>query len=282
MELPDVEDFCVICIFDRVDKVLRLAFRSLFWQLTFLLVDSVVARGLPPLSEHNLRHFQLQKAEVEAEWRSPILGVRNNQSRFSSTFNVDLTKLSKIITYSESNTEVVGWTDEIHHHCYRWIIGVEMHVLHLLSSFLLSGNRDILFRSGCFCTRYNSVTCFASSYNFPFGSSGYSSKLQVFSDPEPMCMTYPGSNFPSLAEVSRFTSSRFLRRNRTFVHHSHCENSMRTGFWVKICLSSPWLCRIHSSISSTISFVLAPGSMWNMNWIFSPSTILADFLYCSR
>ena len=48
------------------------------------------------------------------------------------------------------------------------------------------------------------------------------------------------------------------------------------------CPYSPWPCRIHSSISRTISFVFLPRDMWNTNCTLSPSIILADSQYCSK
>ena len=114
--------------FDRVDKVLRLSFRSLFRQLTFLLVHSVVAGGVSFAIGAQLETFSAAKGRGRGWVTFSETWSKNNRSRISSTLNVDLIKLYKIITYSESNTDVVGWTDEIHHHCYRWIIGVEMHV----------------------------------------------------------------------------------------------------------------------------------------------------------
>ena len=234
---PILHDFCLICNFYTVDKVLRLSFRSLFRQLSFLFVDSVKAggfrqpsilrcmhgkyspkvmpllRSFPPLSEHNLRHVQLRKVEVERvtdvhrdSWS------KNNRSRMSSTFiKVDLIDLSKIITYSENDTEVVGWTDEIHHHFTDESSALKcMFAPHFFNppfwKFLH------LSRIGCFCTRYTSVTCFACSSHFPFGLSGYLIKVQRFLENLDQCTwiirAYSSGSklhfFPRLAETTLY------------------------------------------------------------------------------
>ena len=104
-ELPDLQDFCVICTLTESIKFFVCLFVHSFdnWHSCWLIrlsqevslcrrsfavcMPSILQkvmpllRGFPPLSEHSLRHFQLQKAKVEAEWRSPRLGVRNNRSR---------------------------------------------------------------------------------------------------------------------------------------------------------------------------------------------------------
>ena len=113
--------------------------------------------------------------------------------------------------------------------------------LHLLSSFLLSGNRDILLRSGCFCTRYNSATCFASSYHFPFGSSGYSSKVAS------LFRSWTNVHGVSRLELPESCRNRALPPLGSFeeIGISFITPIARTRWGqvsgVKCCPSSPWL-----------------------------------------
>ena len=98
------------------------------------------------------------------------------------------------------------------------------------------------FRTGCFCARYTSVTCFVSSSHFPVGSSGYLPHFQVSSEPGPIDV-HEVSRL-ELSEVSCIsfrvlqklciTSFRFFWRCRNFVHHSHEHNSMWAGFWTEM------------------------------------------------
>ena len=157
---------------------------------------------------------------------SETLGVRTNEAVFlwlsrSISFN-----FSEIIENSENNTDVAGWTDEIHHYFYRWIIGVEMHVW---TSFLQLSSLEIGTSVQDWMLLYTRYTrnflCQSIQFSFSVIWKLFS-KFQVFSEPGPMYMKYPGLpqrnklHFLRLSEMAHHLLSVPLK-NRNFVHHSH-------------------------------------------------------------
>ena len=114
----------------------------------------------------NLRGRLQQVLETIDRFRDSL--SKNSRSRILATFKIVLFYLPKIMKKSVKLADVSAWTDEVARFCH-------------LASVLLFGSFLKPFRTGCFLTRFTSVTWFASSSHFPFGSSGYLSIFQVFS-----------------------------------------------------------------------------------------------------
>ena len=131
---------------------------------------------------------RLQQVARDKLASSETLGVRtieSNSLRLSRSFHF----LSKMITISVKPTDVTGRTYELHYQILRCCSCGSPCFLpsHFSSPFwkLLH-----LFKIGCFCTRYTSVTCLASSFHFPPGLSVYFSNFQVFYEPGPVYMKH--------------------------------------------------------------------------------------------
>ena len=131
---------------------------------------------------------------------------------------------------------------------------------HLPKSTSLSG-------IGYFWTKYTSVTCFASSSHFPFLVIWILFRVPSLFRTWTECTWSVRTSFWFLLKKSEFRSS--------FPWKEFDENQFSE---VKKCPSSPWPCRIHSSISRLSSFVFLPRCTWNTNWTFFSINSLCRFL----
>ena len=134
------------------------------------------------------------------------------------------------------------------------------------------------FRIGCFCTRYASVTCFASSSHFLCGYLDTFKSSTSFPNMDQWriwAWTHRSKRhfFQRPAEFALYLLSVPVKKSEFRSSFPSTELDEEKFSGGQRCPSSHWPCRIHSSISTTKSFVFLPRRMWKVDWIVSPTII---------
>ena len=145
----------------------------------------LVLRGSPLLSKRNLRNCQLYM--LETEWRSPRL-LEYELKQYVVDFQDRLHLFFQDNHIIRKQYRAVKSLAKLMRSIIRFIDGsLASKCMFSPPSFNFSFGKLVHpFKIGCFCTRDPSVTCLASSSEFPCGISGYFSKFQVSSEPGPV------------------------------------------------------------------------------------------------